>query len=57
MFDGKTVSDCIFFVMAMSDVQCDCITGNRSSALFFFPGHKIIVSLKHLIEKNVVNPV
>jgi hypothetical protein len=53
-FDGETVSDCVYLMMAMSDMQCGCITGNRSSALFVFPIHKIILSLIYLIEKTVV---
>jgi hypothetical protein len=30
---------------------------NRSSVLFIFPGHKIIMLTLYLIEKTVVNPV
>jgi hypothetical protein len=58
-FDGETVSEknSIYFMMAMSDVQFGCIAGNRSSVLFVFPSHKIIVSLIYLIEKTVVNQV
>ncbi len=34
-----------------------CIAGNRSSALFVFSSHKIIISPLYLIEKTVINPV
>ncbi len=37
--------------------QPSSIAGNRSSAFFVFPGHKIIISLSYLMEKTVVNRV